>query len=120
MKKCQWSASPVNENDVREVVINDKKFICHKDNQKKLEDFLNLQFKRKTIFLSIIFLGIVPMLINEVFIPIVLIIQAINLWLHPFSTPQTINTLGVARSIYLVRVLSLLLVGIAIFLYVKG
>lgn len=113
MKKCIWSGKEIKNEDSREVFFQDKTYTVHRDHQKFLEKFMIYQNKRKYPYLATVFVCIVPMLFSEELIAPMLVLQALNLWVHPFSTSTTVNTLGIKNSIVLVKISSLILLILA-------
>lgn len=117
MKKCFWSAKEIKDEESSEVLIKDKTYTVHNNYKKELKEFIDYQNKRKYIFLTFVFVTIIPMFLDQKLIAPMLVLQALNLWVHPFGSPQTVSTIGQKNAILLTRFSSVMLLALSGYIF---
>lgn len=97
---------------------------CSEDCKEDCGKFLNYARKYEKLFLALV---IIPMIIctfaslilGEWVVCLMLVILGATLTLFPFCTPQTIQLIGVKKSVLIGRILGIALIGWGIFWWIR-
>ena len=117
MPKSLWTGRSSHE--LTSIKFNDEEYFVENENLKKLEAFLDFTNKWKGFFLVFmlcwaLLLPLLALTAPPWSVGIALILLSIVLMVLPLPTPQTLRLLGVHKSIILIRIVALSIVGLGI------